>query len=308
MFSCKISTLERSNKELVRDWIEAGWNQRRDSAIEDYCSADFSGEDACQGTLWGHDGIGRFMAQTLIAFPDLKVRIDDLISEGDLVVCRMTSTGTQRAEFLGVAATGKSVCVSSIVHYRIEDGLIRQAWRVWDAFGVMQTITGSAAAERGLGFAPEIGQLSRSETELNRAALRCLLDGVWNHGRIDVSDRLLSDNFVLRDPNAPASYSADQWRTQIAEVGQAFSNVRFEILSLVAEGDAVACRFRFSALHGGRWMGFPATGATVSSDGALIARMALGRCVTLWHLRNELGVYQQLQAAQPVILATASSI
>jgi steroid delta-isomerase-like uncharacterized protein len=284
--------LGQSNKELVRDWIEAGWNQRRVSAIEDFCSAEFCGEDACHGTLWGHDVIGQFMTQTLIAFPDLKVRIDDLISEGDIVVCRMTSTGTQRTEFLGVAATGKSVSVSSIVHYRIEDGLIRQAWRVWDAFGVMQTITGSAAAQRGLGFATGTRQLSRSETELNRAALRCLLEGVWNQGRIDVSDTLLADNFVLRDPNAPASYSADRWRAGIAEVGQAFSNARFEILSLVAEGDAVACRFRFSALHGGRWMGFLATGATISSDGALMARMSLGRCVALWQLRDELGVHQ----------------
>src|SRR5690606_2803138 len=144
--------------------------------------------------------------------------------------------------------------------------------------------------------------------ELNRAALRCLLDGVWNHGNLDVSRSLLADNFVLRDPNMPSVYSADQWRQRIIEVGQAFSNARFEIQSLIAEGDAVACRFRFDALQGGEWMGFPPTGTTVSTDGALLARLSLGRCIALWQLRDELGVYQQLQGAQPVVRAASSKL
>ena len=291
----------------MRDWIEAGWNQRRDSAIEDFCAEDFSGQDAHQGLLWGHDGVGRFMAQLLIAFPDLRVRIDDLFAEGDLVVCRTTSTGTHRGDFFGIRATGKTISMSAIVHFRVEAGMIRQAWRVWDAFGVLKSLTSSQEFKGGMGFAPEIRALPQSEVDLNRAALKCLLDGVWNHGKIDISKSLLADDFVLRDPNAPAAYSADQWRTRIAEVGQAFSNARFELQSLIAEGDALACRFRFDALHGGEWMGFPATGATISSDGALIARMSLGRCLALWQVRDEYGVYQQLQNAQPVVRAASAA-
>lgn len=291
----------------MRDWIEAGWNQRRDSAIEDYCAEDFSGQDARQGLVWGHDGIGRLMAQMLIAFPDLKVRIDDLVAEGDLVVCRTTSTGTHRADFLGIRATGRSIAMSAMVHFRIEAGRIKQAWRVWDALGVLKSLTSPQELKGGLGFAPEIRDLPQSETDLNRAALRCLLDGVWNHGKIDISNSLLADDFILRDPNAPAAYSADQWRKRVAEVGQAFSNARFEIQSLIAEGDAVACRFRFDALHGGKWMGFPATGATISSDGALIARMSLGRCRAIWQIRDEYGVYQQLQNALPVVRAASAA-
>lgn len=299
--------MSEKNKALVRDWIEAGWNQRRDSAIEDFCAEDFSGQDSRQGLLWGHDDIGRYMAQVLIAFPDLRVRVDDLIAEGDLVVCRTTSTGTHRADFLGMRPTGKSISMSSIVHFRVKGGRIRQAWRVWDALGVVQTLTSSERQKGGLGFAPEIRDLPQSETELNRAALHCLLDGVWNHGNIGISNSLLADDFVLRDPNAPAAFSADQWRKRIADVGQAFANARFEIHSLVAEGDAVACRFRFDALHGGAWMGFPATGATISSDGALIARISLGRCRAIWQVRDEYGVYQQLHDAQPVVRASPTA-
>lgn len=300
--------MSEKNKALVRAWIEAGWNQRRDSAIEDFCAEDFSGQDALHGLLWGHDGIGRYMAHMLIAFPDLKVRIDDLLAEGDLVVCRTTSTGTHRADFLGIRPTGKSISMSSIVHFRIEGGRIRQAWRVWDALGVINGLTSAEQRKGGLGFAPEIRQVTPSETDLNRAALRCLLDGVWNHGKIDISNSLLDSDFVLRDPNAPAAFSADQWRKRIAEIGQAFANARFEILSLVAEGDAVACRFRFDALHGGTWMGFPATGASISSEGALIARMSLGRCRTIWQLRDEYGVYRQLRDARPVVRVASRAV
>ena len=103
----------------MRDWIEAGWNQRRDSAIEDFCAEDFSGQDARHGLLWGHDGIGRLMAQMLIAFPDLRVRIDDLVAEGDLVVLHVHTTR-------GDDTPGRAI----VDIFRIDDGKVVEHWDV----------------------------------------------------------------------------------------------------------------------------------------------------------------------------------
>jgi predicted ester cyclase len=41
--------------------------------------------------------------------PDLTIRIDDLVGEGDRVVWRITASGTHNGNFQGVPATGKSV-------------------------------------------------------------------------------------------------------------------------------------------------------------------------------------------------------
>lgn len=44
------------------------------------------------------------------AFPDLRVTIEDLISEGDKVVSRNTVTGTHLGDYMGHPATGRRAC------------------------------------------------------------------------------------------------------------------------------------------------------------------------------------------------------
>ncbi|MDT0343901.1 ester cyclase [Streptomyces litchfieldiae] len=66
------------------------------------------------------------------AFPDLHVAVEDMIAEGDKVVCRNTVTGTHRGEYLGVAPTGKSITYSEIFIVRFVDDRIAEGWGVVD--------------------------------------------------------------------------------------------------------------------------------------------------------------------------------
>ncbi len=61
-------------------------------------------------------------------FPDLTVTIEDVMAEGDRVTARVTMRGTHRAEFQGIAPTGKRVEVRAIDMFRIEDGKIVEHW------------------------------------------------------------------------------------------------------------------------------------------------------------------------------------
>jgi predicted ester cyclase len=47
------------------------------------------------------------MRRRLAAFPDLVVRITDILAEGDKVVIWYAASGTHRGEFEGIAATGR---------------------------------------------------------------------------------------------------------------------------------------------------------------------------------------------------------
>ena len=67
------------------------------------------------------------------AFPDMKIAVDDVISEGDKVVTRWTMTGTHKGKArhsrLGeVKPTGKKVKVTGITIHRIENGVIVESW------------------------------------------------------------------------------------------------------------------------------------------------------------------------------------
>ena len=60
----------------------------------------------------GADAVKRVWAMLLQVYPDIHLRVEDLIAEDDKVG-RTTVTATQQGEFMGVAATGKPVTYRS---------------------------------------------------------------------------------------------------------------------------------------------------------------------------------------------------
>jgi hypothetical protein len=76
--------------------------------------------------------------------PDQRVSCDDVIAEGDRVVCRITTTGTNTGplEFVRfpIPATGKSVTSSAIHVFRIARGKIVEHWGAVDAFAMLRQL------------------------------------------------------------------------------------------------------------------------------------------------------------------------
>ena len=62
------------------------------------------------------------------AFPDLHVKVEDLIAEEDKVVGRNSVTGTHLGEYMGVPPTGKSVTYNEIFILRFVNGRIAETW------------------------------------------------------------------------------------------------------------------------------------------------------------------------------------
>jgi predicted ester cyclase len=74
-------------------------------------------------------------------FPDLNIRIIELIAEGDLVMARCEATGTQKGEMNGIPATEKT---GKIAHWTInrfnEEGKITESWNLNDTMSMMQQL------------------------------------------------------------------------------------------------------------------------------------------------------------------------
>jgi SnoaL-like polyketide cyclase len=60
------------------------------------------------------------------AFPDLRLTVEDIFSEGDMVAARLTFQGTHRGEFQGIPPTNKQVAFSSIEIDRVVDGKVQE--------------------------------------------------------------------------------------------------------------------------------------------------------------------------------------
>jgi predicted ester cyclase len=95
----------------------------------------------------GRDGIYEEGQYWFSAFPDAKVSIEELLAEGDKVVVRLHSTATHQGEFFGAPPTGNAVEVNEIDIFRVENGLIAEAWAAPDIYGLLSQIGVLSAPE-----------------------------------------------------------------------------------------------------------------------------------------------------------------
>lgn len=104
-----------ANEAVVRRWVEMQ-NQGDLSALEEVLSPAHAQVFREGNAVW----------QT--GFPGYQQIIEDMISDGDKVVSRITIQGVHRGEFADIAPTGKKVRYSLIAIDRLEDGKVVESW------------------------------------------------------------------------------------------------------------------------------------------------------------------------------------
>ena len=88
----------------------------------------------------GAKALKQVWATLLLAYPDLHMTVEDLIAEGDKVVCRNVVTGTHRGEYMGIPPTGRSVTYNEMIIVRFEGGRIAETWGVVDVLSQMRQL------------------------------------------------------------------------------------------------------------------------------------------------------------------------
>ena len=135
------------NKAHIKQFYEETFNKGKMDSIEKYVTADAVDHEEVPGKKGPgtcRENIKEFLGTFKKAFPDLKVKVEDVIAEGDKVVARCTLMGTHKGEFMGMAATGKTFSVEFIDILRFKDGKIVEHWGVSDDAGLMEQLGGSA--------------------------------------------------------------------------------------------------------------------------------------------------------------------
>ncbi len=104
-------------------------------------AGDFVEHEETPGLAPTKDGVKAFFRMQLAAFPNLRMDVEDVFANGDKAVARVRFTGTNRGEFMGMPATGKSVDIQLIDMFRFgSDGLVREHWGVLDSLAMMQQL------------------------------------------------------------------------------------------------------------------------------------------------------------------------
>jgi predicted ester cyclase len=137
-------------RALSREWFERVWNQRDESAITDLASPQL----VCRGlgeegqSVQGLDEFKQFRSAFVNAFPDLKVRVEDVLVDGDQSAIRLSFTGTLTGDGIGIAPNGRTFFSTAIVIVRWKNGQIVEAWNEFDGAGMMRQLQSTEAKLR----------------------------------------------------------------------------------------------------------------------------------------------------------------
>ena len=120
-------------KSIIQAFVEAVNNQDW-QAVETLVAADFVRHSIAAGEpgVRGLKDLIRFLRSEYVTFPDAREEIVDILGEGNKVAVRMHFRATQKGALGVYPATGNTVDSEYLAIYRIQGGLIVEAWAEWD--------------------------------------------------------------------------------------------------------------------------------------------------------------------------------
>ena len=131
------------NKKLVLQHYESFVHQQDAEAVRKQLAADFRDHEMPPGTPPGPEAVLQYGAMLHTAFPDLRVKIEDMVAEGDRVAVRASWSGTHRGPLPMIPApvSNRAFTFTGMVFWRIREGKIVERWATIDRLGLQQQLT-----------------------------------------------------------------------------------------------------------------------------------------------------------------------
>jgi steroid delta-isomerase-like uncharacterized protein len=121
-------------KAVVRTYFEAV-NSGDEAALDAVLAEDYL--QHAPPAAPGREAVKRHLAMYRSGFADLRVAVEDVLSEGDRVVARTTTEGTHTGPFLGHPPTFRRFRAEGLDIFRLRDGKLVEHWGVFDTLGML---------------------------------------------------------------------------------------------------------------------------------------------------------------------------
>ena len=130
------------NIQVMRRWFQEVWNEGRIETVHDLLHPDAvaRGQRGAEAEIRGPKEFEQFVREIRGAFPDIKVKVEDIFGVDDKVVLRWSAIMTHTGDALGIPASGRAVRSRGITIARIVDGKIVEGWDNWDQLGMLEQI------------------------------------------------------------------------------------------------------------------------------------------------------------------------
>lgn len=129
--------------------------------------------------------------------------------------------------------------------------------------------------------------------ETNKTVVRRFFDEVYNQGREEVIDELVTDDY--RDYGHPTpGEGAEGAKQDLRGLRSAFSDISFTITALLADADRVAVYWTGSMRNTGPFFGNPTTGKHITYSGISLYRLRDGKISETRNVQDLASIQQQL--------------
>ena len=132
----KAANEQEKNKAVARSFFEEVLDQGHLDKYAESHATDFVGHGRNHDATLAEDmAAAKGWRQ---AFPDARVKVNQMVAEGDLVAVYWTGTGTNTQEGMGFPGTGKKITASGMTLFRFKNGKISEEWGVMDLLSALR--------------------------------------------------------------------------------------------------------------------------------------------------------------------------
>lgn len=134
-------------KAAIVRYYDAIWSRGDLSLLDELFAPNYVNVDpATPGRrLEGRAAFAELVRAFRAGLPDLRMRIERQVAEGDTVVSYWVAEGTHRGPLFGAPATGRRVSAEGFTMSRFAGDRIVEDVAVWDALGLVRQLGGASS-------------------------------------------------------------------------------------------------------------------------------------------------------------------
>jgi predicted ester cyclase len=131
----EVDMSKEQHKEMERRMVEEAINKGTMSVVDEGLTPDFVYHGPGGREVKGIEAYKQFLSGLRSAYPDIHVKIEDILAENDLVATRTLCTFTAKGKD---GKEDKHVAMAGSILDRISNGKIAETWELYDRLDMFQ--------------------------------------------------------------------------------------------------------------------------------------------------------------------------
>lgn len=129
----------------------------------------------------------------------------------------------------------------------------------------------------------------------NEQLIKRYFEEVWNQGKIDVLDEIISPDYINHSPGMPnPTRGPEGLKPIVSAIRKAFPDLKYVIENMVISDHQVAVHTTMYGSHVGDFFGLAPTNKSIKVSQMQIERIANNKIIEHWRVTDDLAMMRQL--------------